>query len=274
MTLYFIFLTFPFEHVKDQLLPQISKYLPFSLDIKEIRATPLLGLKASDVDLYSSKEDQPQKDSQPIVTIQKMKVRPSLLSFLFGKQALYLHGWLYGGEIQGKVAKRGSSINLVIEWKNIVLGKYEYAIEKMKVGGTFSGDVALLIQNRNPAQSEGSMQFAISEGSIKNFQMYSFSIPDLQDVTGTGRIKVGNRKATLEEFSFGSNEISVSFTGDVDLSPSLLQSRMNLKGSVNLSGKSASQYEPFLQGILRNKNKDGSYPFSLRGTFTQPRFGV
>ena len=48
LTVYFMFLTFPFSEVKDRILPRLEAGLPFRITVDEIRATPFLGLRLTE----------------------------------------------------------------------------------------------------------------------------------------------------------------------------------------------------------------------------------
>ena len=116
------------------------------------------------------------------------------------------------------------------------------------------------------------VSLALAGGSVKNLQVYGFTLPSLQGISGEGKVELDKRKATLETLSLQSEQLTASLDGTVDLSPRFTSSRLQLKGKVKLAGQLESQYQPMLEGFLRNKDPDGSYAFSLVGTLGKPRF--
>ena len=105
LTLYFMFLTFPYESLKDHFLPQLEKSLPYKVIINQIRATPLLWIQISGIRIIG---DAQKKTS--LADIATVGVRPAFLDLLIGKPALRVKADLYNGSIKGKV---GSDISIV-----------------------------------------------------------------------------------------------------------------------------------------------------------------
>jgi|YNPNPStandDraft_1061719.scaffolds.fasta_scaffold01467_10 type II secretion system protein N len=279
MTLYIAVVTFPFEQVKDQVLPSLVRGMPFSLDLEELRATPFLSIRASGVRIW--KDAGGTKHSKgPQLVIETLTVRPSLLSLFTGKKAASFSARFYGGKAQGTIGVRGQSVTVAGRWKDIDLGTYEPAAEAMKLAGKLSGDLDLSIPRRKPALAEGSVSLRIADGSVQNLQVYSMTVPALTGIAGSSTVRIQKEKdkdisvASLQECTLNGKEAAITLTGEVRLATPLAQSRLNIKGNLKLMGDFASRYDTMLQGLLRNKNKDGSYPFSLMGTLGQPRFGV
>lgn len=279
-TLYIAVVTFPFEQVKDQVLPFLAKGMPFSLDLDGIRAIPSLSIRASEVRIWKEVGGTKQSKGPPHLVIETLTVRPSLLSLFTGKKAASFSARFYGGQAQGTIGVRGQSVTVAARWKDIDLSTYKLPAETMKLDGKLSGDIDLSIPRRKPALAEGSVSFRITDGSVQNLQVYSLTVPALTGIAGSSTVLIQKEKdkdisvASLKECALSGNEAAVTLTGEMRLATPLAQSRLNIKGSLKLMGDFASRYDTMLQGLLRNKNKEGSYPFSLMGTLGQPRFGV
>ena len=76
---YFSFLTFPYDAVKDRYLAEQTRGLPFRVSIEKIRATPFLWVRASGVDVSRAKKDQAS-----VLKLSEVRLRPSLLRLLTG----------------------------------------------------------------------------------------------------------------------------------------------------------------------------------------------
>ncbi len=279
LTAYFAVVTFPYDQVKDTILPSLIKDLPFSIEVQNLAATPFLSIRASNVRICE-RSFGPDGTRRVYFALDTLRLRPSLLSLVVGKKAVAFHAQGYGGTADGTVGSRGSSLMISGRWKHLSLGRYERPAESLKLDGKCSGELDLRIPRGNPAQTEGSISLRISDGSIQNLQVYSMTLPSLTGITGASTIRLQKETnkesavAVLQECTLAGKEVSISLNGEVRLSRSILQSRLAIKGNLKLMEEFASRYDTMLQGFLRNKNKDGSYPFSLTGTLAQPRFGV
>ena len=268
LTLYFMFLTFPYEFLKDRFLPQWEESLPYKVFIRQIQATPLLWVRLSGVKIF-----QEQQGTTPFLDISQVGIRPSFLDLLIGKPALRINADLYDGSIRGKVGRKERDLDLDLSWKGVNPEKHPFFSKRegTQVQAGITGDLLLHLKGGNLYGSKGTLSLGLKDGSVKNLQVYGFTLPSLQGITGKGQVQLDQRKATLEDMSLESDEMSVSMEGNVDLSPRLTSSRLNLKGKIKLAGNLESQYQPMLAGFLRNKDSEGYYTFSLRGTVGSPR---
>ena len=269
LTLYFMFLTFPYESMKDRFLPQWEENLPYKILIHQIRATPLLWMQLSGVRILQ----KPQQKTS-LLDLSTVRIRPAFLDLLIGKPALRVKTDLYNGSIKGKVGKKEGDLDLDLSWKGVNPETHPFFSKQggVHVHAGITGELLLRLKGGNLYGSEGTLSMGLKDGSVKNLQLYGFTLPSLQGITGKGRVQVEPRKATLETLSLESDQISVSMEGNLDLSPRLSSSRLNLKGKIKLAGDLEAQYQPMLSGFLRNKDPEGYYTFSLRGTVGNPRF--
>ena len=270
LTFYFMLLSFPYTILQDRFLPQLEKRLSCDINLKEIEMTPLLWLAVSGIEVLQKN----QKERTLLLEIDELRVRPSLFSLFLGKIALRIKGDLYKGWIKGKISKAKEDLDINLFWKDLRPGDYPLLsrIQNAEFDAVLNGELRFHMPNNNWLSGNGTLSLDLIEGTAKNIQVYGFTLPVLQKINGGGKLSMEKRKTTLETLSLESDQFSVSLNGNVDLSPRFDSSRMNLKGKVKLTGELGSDYEPLLSGFLSNKDPDGSYAFSLKGTVTKPRF--
>ena len=273
MIVYFSFLTFPYEAVKDRYLGEQTQGMPYRVSIDKIRATPFLWIRATGVDVSQAK-----KDPISLLKLNEVRLRPSLLRTLMGKPAFRFKADLYGGKVQGKAGKGKEAVDLTMNWKNIALAELpvEARLPGAKLQGKLNGemDLRMRIQGNSLVPGDGTLTARLTGGSAKNLQVKGIALPDLEGITGQGDITLAQNRATVDTFTLKADLLTFGLEGKMDVARSLIASPLNLKGKIKLSGTLASQYQAMLAGFLRKQDKDGFYIFSIRGTLGNPRLSL
>jgi len=268
LTLYFMFLSFPFSEVQDRILPRLEAQLPFRVAVEDIRPTPFLSLDLVNVEVFPK-----AAGPAPLLELQELRVRPSLLDLLIGRQTVRIRARLLDGSLGGKVSRRKGNWELAVSWDGIHPGKHPLLKqENAQLDAAVSGDLDLKTEGTQWIGSTGTLSLNLADGSIQGFQVSGFTLPQVKGVRGSGSLTLEKRKAVLDTLTLTSDELSVSLNGNIDLAPRLNGSRLNLTGKLKLSGQLATQYEPMLSGFLRKRDAEGFFNFSLRGTLGAPRF--
>jgi len=271
LTLYLMFLTFPYPTLTDRFLPVLKQRLPGTVSWGDIRATPSLWLKVSKVEAGGGDLSAPV-----LLELENLRLRPAFLSLLLGKPALSLKAELYQGSARGTIGRRKEALEISLSWKQLKTAKHPLVSQFGGNGmaASLSGDLDLRVIGSNWETSEGSLRLTLEDGSWQNPQIQGFTLPSLDALTGKAGVKLGQKKAELESFSLEGSQFSASLEGKIDLFPRLAASRLNLNGKLKLAGELASQYDAILNGFLRNKSPEGFHTFSLRGTLASPRFSL
>ncbi len=273
MIVYFSFLTFPYDAVKDRYLAEQTRGLPFRVSIEKIRATPFLWIRASGVDVSQAKKDQAS-----VLKMSEVRLRPSLLRLLTGKLAFRFKASLYGGKVHGKAAKGKNEIDLDLNWKNIALAKLpvESRLPGAQLQGKINGemDLRMRIQGNRVIPGDGTLKARLTEGSAQNLQVMGIALPGLQGINGQGEVTLAQNRATVDALTLKADLLTFALEGKMDVARRLTASPLNLKGKIKLSGTLASQYQAMLAGFLRKQDKDGFYVFSIRGTLGSPRLSL
>jgi len=272
--LYFSFLTFPYDSVKDRYVPGWTQGLPYKVSIEKIKATPLLWIRATGIQVIPDRnEEQP-----PVLNLREARVRPSLLRLLTGRPAVRIKAALFGGKIQGRAGKGRETAELALDWRNIELEQLpiQARLPDAQLKGKLEGelDLRLRVQGNRLVPGEGKLTASLAGGAVNNLQVSGFSLPGLEGITGQSELTLGQNRVTVDSVSVNADLLAFSLDGKIDLSKRIANSPLNLKGKIKLSGSLASQYQPMLAGLLRKQDKEGFYVFSIRGTLGNPRFSL
>ncbi len=268
--LYFSIIFFPFNELKGQLLPQWADKLPCRIIIDEIQTTPFLWLKCTGI-VIAQKE---KSEKTQHLDFQELKMRPSWLKLMIGKPAVRINGLLYNGKLKGTAKKGKKDLDISLDWEDIQLDGNPLLskMEASQLAGLLSGELLMNLNLDRWITSEGTFTLQLDQGSLAGMQVHGFTLPDMQEISGKGEIRMAKQKVTIETLTLTTNLLTSAFDGKIDLNSRFTNSRLNLKGKVKLTGELASQYQPMLAGILRNKDKEDFHTFSLKGTINNPRF--
>ncbi len=270
MMVYFSFLCFPYDQVKDRYLAQQTRGIPYKVTIDKVRATPFFWVRATGVGVTTAK-----KDKASVLKVREVRLRPSLLRMVLGKLSVKFKASVYGGKVHGRATKGGNNVDLNLHWKNIALAKLpvEAQLPGAKLAGELQGDMDLemeIQQGRRLVPKGGDLTVNLTGASAKNLQVQGFALPALEGITGKGKITLGEKQASVDHFLLQADVLTFGLEGKVDLARRLARSRLDLKGKIKLSGDLASQYQPMLAGFLRKQDKDGFYTFSIKGLLNKP----
>jgi type II secretion system protein N len=274
LIVYFSFLTFPYDAVKERYLAQQTEGMPYRVSINKIRATPFLWIRASGIDVTEVESEQAS-----VLNLTEVRLRPSLLRLLMGRPAFRFKASLYGGKVKGRAGKGKETVDLVVDWKDIALAELPMGghLPGAKLQGKLNGDMDLhmRIQGNRVVPGDGTLKARLTEGSAQNLQVQGIALPGLEGITGEGEITLAQNRATVDTLTLKADVLAFGLEGKMDIAPTgLIASPLNLKGKIKLSGALASQYQPMLSGFLRKQDKDGFYIFSIRGTLGSPRLSL
>jgi type II secretion system protein N len=273
-TLYFAFLTFPYDSVKDRYLPRWTQGLPYQVSIENVRATPFLWIRATGIQVIPDKNE----DQTSALELPEARIRPSLFRVLIGRPAFRIRAALFGGKIRGRAGKGKETVDIALDWKNIALEQVPVhpRLPNAQLTGSLKGkmDLRLRVQGNRLVPGEGSLTALLGGGAVRNLQVSGFPLPALEGITGQSELTLGQNRVTVESVSLNADLLAFSLDGKVDLSRQLPNSPLHLKGKIKLSGPLASQYQPMLAGLLRKQDKEGFYVFAIRGTLGKPRFSL
>lgn len=276
----FLYLTFPFDVLKDRMLADVEKRLKgqYEINVGSISPRLLLGVTLKSVQVMERGEG----GLLPVIEAERIKLKTSLFSVIFGNPKIKFDVKSGKGRMIGEINNEKNKTLVDVEIESFDLGKIP--IIARKTGLQFKSKIDAEIKlDLNPSQilrSSGSLKIipnkiSVLASKLKAGAMGEIDIPPMVIGAGDslisaelkrGAIKVGSLK--LEE-----GDLNLNLGGSIYLSSSVKNFRLNLRGDFDFSEK-VGQALPFLFIIEKQKNEAGKYPLTIAGRLAKPQIKI
>lgn len=266
-----IYLTFPWNSVKEQILQQARKQTGKNIDAESLEPSWLTGFVVRNVSI-SMGEDKPP------LTFDWVSIRARLIDFVFGGTGGTVTLPLGRGEARVQVSDQNKKItsSATVDDVELAMVPAIQAGTGMLVSGiaNLNADVELHLNEVN--KSAGLIELTIDELELlKGSKVGKFPLPfglTLGNIDWTVPIEAG--KVLFRHQKVEGSDVEVDIDGDITLSQQLDRSRLNL--IVKFRPTSALlQREKTLSLLLNNiqryKGRDGFYTYRISGTIKHPR---
>jgi len=252
--LVFLFLLFPFDRARTKLEAEVRLRTPFELSVARISPRFVNRFVLTDVVVSD-------KGGRVLFESPSVRTTVSLFSLLRGRPSLDLKAQAYGGEFLVKSQQRGPGKQyLLVDGNGLDIGSY--ALLKavgLKLSGKWGGNFEMTGDS-----GKGRLWFkglASRELTIKGF-----SLPDLDFDQCWLEADVKGDRLTIKKLELDGKELKVRCLGDLVLRErGTLNLTIKLKPSERLAREQAS-----ILALLKNKDAEGFYQFSLGGTLSDP----
>lgn len=163
------------------------------------------------------------------------KVRPALLDLLSGRLALLLSADTYEGHMKADIdfAKRFSirgPVTVKAKFNDINIGKCAYieAVFGRQIDGKLEG-----ILSYNGSRGTGSASFTLLDGNIQLLKSM-FGLDRLAFDKVEAELTLKNHTLKIIRFDITGKQLSGSFTGNIFLDRDIMQSRLAIKGDIEI----------------------------------------
>ena len=251
--LVFLFLLFPFDRARTKLEAEVRQRTPFELSVARISPRFFNRFVLTDV-IVSDKGGRVLFESPSVRTT------VSLFSLLRGRPALDMKAQAYGGELLLKSQQGPGRQFLLVDGNGLDIGSYTLlkAIG-LKLSGTWGGNFEMTGES-----GKGRLWFkglASRELTIKGF-----SLPDLDFDQCWLEADIKGDRLMIKKLELEGKELKVRCLGDLVLRErGTLNLTIKLKPSERLAREQAG-----ILALLKNKDAEGFYQFSLGGTLSDP----
>jgi type II secretion system protein N len=251
--LVFLLLLFPFDRVRTKLESEVGLRTPVELSVARISPRFFNRFVLSDV-VVSDKGGRVLFESPSVMTT------VSLFSALRGRLALDLKGQAYGGALLVRTQQGKGRQNLVVDADGLDIGSYALLKDlglklSGKLGGNFemTGDV-------------GKGRLWLKGLTSRELKVKGFPVPDLDFEQCWLEAELKGDRLTIKKMELDGKELKVRCLGDLVLrGRGSLNLTVKLKPSERLATEQAGIFS-----LLKNKDADGFYLFSLGGTLSNP----
>jgi type II secretion system protein N len=251
--LVFLLLLFPFDRVAKRLESEVRQRTALELSIARISPRFFNSFVLSDV-VISDKAGKVLFESPSI------NATVSLWGMLRGLLALDLRAKAYGGDLFLKTQQGKGKQYLMVDANSLDIGAYPLLKEfGVKLSGKLGGNVEI-------TGDTGKGRLWMKGVTSRELKVKGFSIPDLDfDQCWIDADAKGDR-LTIRKLELDGKELKIRCVGDLVMRE---RGTLNLTIKVKASERLA-QEQAALLSLLKNKDAEGFYQFSLGGTLSEP----
>lgn len=251
--LVFLVVQFPFDRIKTRLESETRSRTSLELHIARISPSFLNRFVLSDVVL---------SDPTGRILFESPVVRThvSLFSFFRGLLALDLKAQAYSGELTVRTEQGGKRAFFSVDADSLDLASYRLFKDLgLKLAGRVGGSFEM-----NGDAGKG--RFLIKNLAGRELKIKGFPVPDLDFEQSWIEGEVKGDRLTIKKLELDGKELKVRVSGDVVLRErGTLNLAIKLKPSERLAKEQAG-----LLSLLKNRDPEGFYLFSLGGTVAEP----
>jgi type II secretion system protein N len=242
VTVIFLYVLFPSHRMAGYIESTVSKRNPrVDLSIGSADIAFPLGLKCEKV-VFGLKGETGSAIEADLV-----KGRFSLLRLLKGDTSLLITAEAYGGNVDARLDSpdrfSSDTITADMTFDGIELGKCAYLKDAAgrDIGGRLGGTLLYEGSWHDIINGEGNASFSLNEGTI-GLQKDMFGFETLVFEKAEGKMILKNRIVALDSLKIEGKEMRSSLSGRIFLNRNFAQSRLSLKGNVDIEalGKNLS----------------------------------
>lgn len=270
----FLYRGLPLDRFVPKVKGQIERQGPVLLNIGAVRSGWFLDVIATDIEIFMKPGrgvSEPEKNSEPVLILDRLHIGLKPLTLLLGKLALSLDITLYGGAISGDVAMSSKEIDVDLQTKGVNVALHPMLPDKYGLNpeGKLVGQVRLAMPaNGNFEKFEGDVDLKLENASfaesnimgMQKIPQTKFSDAGIKFVASEGEMKV-------EKFGLKGEDFSVGITGDVKLQKSFSRSSLNANIDLSMSKNFEGGLDGLVTSMLANsRQSEGKYGWTLTGT--------
>jgi type II secretion system protein N len=251
--LVFLLMLFPFDRVKAKLESEVRLRTPFELSVARISPRFFNRFVLSDV-VVSDKGGKILFESPSVGTT------VSLFNFLRGRLSLNLKVKAYGGELLVKTQLVPERQYLLLDANGLDIGSYAFLKDLgLKLSGKLGGNFEM-------TGDSGKGRLWLKGLASRELKIKGFAVPDLDFEQCWLEADLKGDRLTIRKLELDGKELKIRCLGDMVLRErGTLNLTIKLKPSERLAREQAS-----LLSLLKNKDAEGFYQFSLGGTLSDP----
>jgi type II secretion system protein N len=249
----FAVLQFPYDRIKSRLEYEVRTRTPLELSIVRISPRFLNRFVLTDI-VLSDREGKVLFES-PLV-----RTHVSLLGFLRGALSVGLKGPAYGGELAVKAEEGPKRRFLSVDASGLDIGSYGLL---KQMGLKISGKVGGSFEMTNDA---GKGRFWVKDLACRELTVQGFPVPDFDFQQGWIEAETKGDRLTVKKLEMDGKELKVRISGDA-----VMRERGYLNLVVKLKpSERLAQEQSGLLSLIKNRDAEGFYQFSLGGTLSGP----
>jgi len=249
----FLIMLFPFDRIKSRLEAEVRSRTQLELHVARIAPRFINRFVLSDVVLSD-------RDGRVLFESPVVSAHISLFNFLRGLLSVDLKAKAYGGELNVRSEQGAKRQFIAVDADNLDVASYSLLKNlglklSGKSGGSFemNGDV-------------GKVRFLVKSVMSRELKIKGFPVPDLDFDQAWIEGDVKGDRFTIRKLELDGKELKVRVSGDL-----VMRERGTLNLAVKLKpSERIAKEQAALLSLLKNRDAEGFYLFSLGGTMAEP----
>ncbi len=251
--LLFLLLLFPFDRVKAKLVSEIRQRTALDLTVSRISPRFFNSFTLTDVVLADQK-------GKVLFESPSVRTSISLFSLLRGMLSLDMKAKAYGGNLLVKAQQGGSQQKFLIDADSLDISSYQLLKDfGLKLSGRLGGNIEM-------SGDVGKGRLWLKGLTSRELKIKGFPIPDLDFDQCWFEADIKGDRLTIKKLVLDGKELKVQCLGDI-----VLRDRGTLNLTIKLKpSERLAQEQSVVFSLLKNRDADGYYQFSLGGTLSDP----
>jgi hypothetical protein len=287
--LLFLFLTFPYEVLKEQIAAEISQASGFNVRIGKLGPDLPLGLEAGDVKVTSA-------NGLSSMQVKTLSVEIGILSVLLGKLHVDLGATAGAGSLDagldfpllGLLSGEALPSRITLESTAFPLDPFiDFGLSAIAnapggnpmvapllgaigVSAQLNAKASFDLDSKNPTQSKGELEIQLAKAVLK-LSHPSLGLPDQDLKKALIKAKVDNGTFVLDKSSgIVSDELQLSPEGKITLKPQASASQLDMKIVFKLDRGLKEKFGFLIDAVSGNATSDGQLTMQVRGPLAGP----
>jgi type II secretion system protein N len=252
--LFFLLLLFPADRVKAKLESEVRQRTPLELNVGRV-STRFFNLFAlSDVVISD------RSTGKVLFESQSANASISLWNLLRGLFFVNMKAKAYGGELLLKAQQGPSRQYILLDANSLEISSYSLLKDAgFRVTGKLGGNIEI-------TGDAGKGRIWLKGLTSRELKIKGFSVPDLDFEQCWLEADIKGDRMTIRKLELDGKELKVRCLGDL-----VLRERGSLNLTIKLKVSERLAHEQAgLMSLLKNKDAEGFYQFSLGGTLDAP----
>jgi type II secretion system protein N len=251
--LVFLLLLFPFDRVKTKMESEVRARTPLELSVARISPRFFNSFVLTDVVVSD-------RDGKVLFESPSAGTTVSLFGLLRGLLSLDIKAKAYGGELIMKAQQGPGRQSLLFDANGLDIGSYRPLKDLgLKLSGKLGGNIDL-------TGASGKGRLWIKGLTSRELKIKGFPVPDLDFEQLWFEADIKGDRLTVKKLELEGKELKIQCVGDLVLRErGTINLLVKLKPSERLAREQAG-----LLSLLRTRDAEGYYQFTLGGTLSEP----
>jgi type II secretion system protein N len=262
-----IYLRFPTDAM-GKVIQSALVSAPVTVNIGGVSLTLPPGLALKNVSLSDK-----SSANNHIVSIQRLKLRPSILSAITGNQRAILSADMLGGDVDAKIdisGEKNEEINIEFGFSNINPGAGQWwdQVPWGRLEANIDGEGAFFIPGAIFGKAVGHINISLDKGMVIFSKTMGIKLPDIAIDSGELEVNLKSRRLTIENARVVGPDFSATITGNIFATSVPKFSRINLEVKISMEKSFEEKLGPLT--LLLPPEKGGVRLIRIGGNMEKP----